>query len=495
MAEIREVLVLHHSHLDVGYTHSQPVVWEMHREFIDQALGLLEQTADWPVDSRPRWTCEVTAPLLRWLATAEPSSVDRLLDLVSQGRLGVSAMLYNTTSLCSAETLCRQLAPVVGLRRSLGARIATVNQHDVNGVPWPLVDLMIDAGIELLTMAVNIDHGHFVTPRPGVFFWEAPSGRRLVVMNGSPYTMFDQLVWTWEGSVERMGEGLDRFCERLSRSGWPHDFVYLTSTNPPEAWDNSPPNPRVAALIREWNASGRQPPIRYVTPEDLLARLRRIPPDSLPALKGDWTDYWSFGPGSAAYETAVSRKARWTLEDAELLAAGRGAPQPPAARRVAEEAWDNLALYCEHTWTSWDPSPDNASARTQSCLKAGYAHRSRELARYLLVDELETLASHRYQDVSPAYVLIVNPTQRPRDVYARVPSRWLTPGKTLRSALFTGDGRQGPADGALHGPFHVPAFSAGRRCRFPRSGPRGRLTGSPSGREMVSGSSRPPSTG
>src|SRR5215831_17242929 len=62
--QLKEILVLHHGHLDVGYTHSQPVVWELHREYLDLALDLLEQTAGWPESSRPKWTCEVTAPVL-----------------------------------------------------------------------------------------------------------------------------------------------------------------------------------------------------------------------------------------------------------------------------------------------------------------------------------------------------------------------------------------------------------------------------------------------
>ena len=67
---IAEILVLHHSHLDIGYTHSQPILWELQREYIDLALDFLDETADWPAISLPRWTCEVTAPVEKWLATA-----------------------------------------------------------------------------------------------------------------------------------------------------------------------------------------------------------------------------------------------------------------------------------------------------------------------------------------------------------------------------------------------------------------------------------------
>ena len=211
MAQIREILVLHHSHLDVGYTHSQPIIWEMQREFIDQALALLEDTAGFPEPSRPKWTCEVTGPLLHWLDGAGDPDVDRFRAFVRQGRIGISAMQYNTTSLSSAELLCRQLAPARELRGRLGARISTAIQHDVNGVPWPLADLLMDAGVELLLMGVNIDHGHAVRPGPACFLWEAPSGRRLLVMNGNTYTMFDQILRTWDNSISSMQAGLAEY--------------------------------------------------------------------------------------------------------------------------------------------------------------------------------------------------------------------------------------------------------------------------------------------
>ena len=88
-----------------------------------------------------------------------------------------------------------------------GAEIKTVNQHDVNGIPWSAADIMIDAGIELFIMATNNHFGGYTYKRPSVFKWETPSKRELLVMNGAHYTMFDQLLDTHENNIAKMEEG------------------------------------------------------------------------------------------------------------------------------------------------------------------------------------------------------------------------------------------------------------------------------------------------
>ncbi len=77
--------------LDVGYKHSQPIVWEMHREYLDQALDLLDDTADWPEHSQPKWTSEVTEPVLRWLKMAAAREVNRFRSYVQSGRFAPCA--------------------------------------------------------------------------------------------------------------------------------------------------------------------------------------------------------------------------------------------------------------------------------------------------------------------------------------------------------------------------------------------------------------------
>src|SRR5512138_2272231 len=89
VAFCKEVLILHHSHVDVGYTHPQSMYWELQKGYLDAALDMLDRTESWPNDvSRPRWTAEATARVMRWLETASPSDVNRLKKHIRSGRLG-----------------------------------------------------------------------------------------------------------------------------------------------------------------------------------------------------------------------------------------------------------------------------------------------------------------------------------------------------------------------------------------------------------------------
>jgi alpha-mannosidase len=453
MPALREILVLHHSHLDVGYTHSQPVAWELHREYIDQALDLLDATAGWPDDgSRPKWTCEVTAPVLKWLETVSGADVERFRAHVRAGRLSVGAMRFNITPLMDAGQLRRQLEPVAGLRAKLGAPIRAAHQHDINGVPWPLADVLLDHGVDLLTMAVNRHLGNHVRPRPGVFRWRAPSGRELRVLNGNHYTMFDQILLTWERSLDAMRKGLDDYTRHLDGIGYPHDFLYLTTTAAPEMWDNSPPNLPVAKLIREWNARALMPRIRYVTSEDLVARVGALPADRLPLQSGDWTDYWNFGCASTADAVARSRAAKRAIAAAERLD-----PQPSTpVCRVAARARGLLDLFDEHTWSYWDTATGTDPARVQDQLKAAPVFEARELAAYLLAHQLEALAGNPAQSEGPPdHVLLVNASPLPRAEYVDIPVAWRKPGPRLRCERFKPDG---PGDADTCGPVEVPAY-------------------------------------
>jgi alpha-mannosidase len=435
---IEEILLLHHSHLDVGYTHSQPILWELQQEYISEAIDWLEQTDALPTDSRPKWTCEVTEPLRRWLRRSSPAQIERFKDLHNEGRIGVAALRWHISAGVDRAGLQRLLAGKDELEQVLETTVRVACQHDVNGVPWPLADVLLDAGIDFFVMAINPHLGRAVQPRPGMFMWEAPSGRALRVFNGHAYTMFDQLLLAWDDSVERMAEGWAVLEKRLGETGYPYRFLYLTSTCSPVLWDNSPPNPFMPSLIERWNDSGRGPKVRYATFDDLRERASAVPESELAQLRGDWTDYWSLGYGSAPIATALSRRAKPLLDAASLLGSGR---QQDALERAVER----VDLFDEHTFSYWDTADDHPQAQTIDVLKQALANEGYEFASLAVMQQLERLAANASAGRGVKGVLLCNTGPQPVTVHPVLPEAWFddepSTDRTYRASRMSYDGR------------------------------------------------------
>ncbi len=469
---IREILLLHHTHTDIGYTHDQPIVWELNRQYLDDALDEIERTQDWDPASRPIWTCEVTQTLRHWLSTATPRDLERLRQAAAAGRLSGCAMPYNFTPMPGTAEFLRALAALPELRQSLGLPFTVALNHDINGLPWTLVPVLLEASVEMVMMGINVYFGGFPLHRPMFFKWVGPDGRSLLAVNGEHYGNFQRYARLLENSLEAMAEGLARYTQRLETENYPHDFAYLSLTHY-SFWDNNPPYPAAFELIRRWNAEARTPAIRFVTPEQLLARVK---PLDLPAYAGDWTDYWNFGTASSAHETRVAHGARTALAGADLLSLQRDPARDQALPRVTDEAYAALALWDEHTWGHYASvsQPDRDAVVAAWHLKAYPAYRANALARYVLAEQLEALAGNPRHARHTAGVLIANPTPFARTDYLRL-LRGLPDGQydhlsstlhrvaeaAINDEALNADGRPDPAwHTALYGPFTVPAYSA-----------------------------------
>ncbi|MBL1213150.1 MAG: hypothetical protein HND52_07330 [Ignavibacteriae bacterium] len=459
--QIKEILLLHHSHFDVGYTHSQPIVWQLQYEFIEQALQLLDVTSDWDENSKPRWTCEVTAQVIKWLEFANESSIEKFKKYVSEKRIGISGLEFNTTPNSNAEQITLQLKNIKKLKEMFGAEIKTVNQHDVNGIPWGAADIMIDAGIELFIMATNNHFGGYTYKRPSVFKWETPSKRELLVMNGAHYTMFDQLLDTHENNMVKMEEGYKKYLDHLGKIEYDLDFIYLTTANAPVCYDNAPPNIDVAKLIRAWNEKGKQPLIRYITPNMLLERIKKVETKKIAKLKGDWTDYWNYGCASTAYETKVNQNTKALLHTAEMISTVAKKQNQFRRKEVLDQARYNINLYDEHTWGAFNSVDyDNEFVRSQDNLKKQLAFNGREATEYYLVNELENLTENPESNFKQEGVLIVNSSAAKKKAYIPIPDWWKLDGKRLRTARFGYPNRyQQLEEAPLYGPIEIEPFS------------------------------------
>lgn len=165
---IDTIHLIHHGHTDIGYTHDQPIVWDLHRRFIDTALDECERDAD-DDDHAFRWTIESTAILMHWIESSPPARVDRFVELARAGRIEVTGMYVNITPLYDVDQVIESLAPVRFIREELGLPVRHAMNSDVNGQNWPLVDALLDAGIEGFSMATNIHFGGSPLAWPNAF--------------------------------------------------------------------------------------------------------------------------------------------------------------------------------------------------------------------------------------------------------------------------------------------------------------------------------------
>ena len=415
---IKEILLVHHSHTDIGYTHPQPVVMELHRRFIDQTLEHIEQTKDWADDSRFRWTCEVTGITLDWWQNADDHTRARFLEAVKNGQLEVAGLAWNMTPLMDHEMLLEVLESVKFFRE-LGIPVHSAMNSDVNGMPWGMVDAALDSGITGFSMAINPHFGYAPMPRPRGFWWQGASGRKLLVYNGLQYGVGAEMILRVPASLEEARSAIPAYAEKLEQRGHVQGFIMMQVTNP-ILFDNAGPRPELSSFVRQWNEEGHPIRLRLATLSEVFDRLRQEPELHLPTLRGDWTDWWNFGAGSTAFETSLSLEGQRALREAEQLRVWSGMDLPRQDRLFAD-ATRALTLYAEHTWGA-DRSifkPLSSETRIQQSLKLMTAHEGVSLARMLRRDYLEHLAQLAGGEAVTA--LFYNPLPFPVTRTLRVP--------------------------------------------------------------------------
>lgn len=442
---LETIYIVHHTHTDIGFTHDQPILWEMQRRFIDMAVDAAERDLDRQTPDAFRWTCETTAAVMRWFETATDRQIERFQQVEKAGRIEVMGQYLNNCPLMDLDETIESLRVVHRLRREYGLTIRYAMNNDVNGQNWPTVDALLDAGIEAFQMGLNEHFGGAPFIRPNIFHWVAPSGRKLLTLNGSHYNLGNWL--DVGGSIEKLrDESLAKFHAYLERAAWKLPFALLQYTH--AYGDNGPGDNALPEFIRTWNKSVGSPKLELVTPKQFWAAVEPYAND-FPTFSGDWTDYWNFGAGSAALEMAVARQTRARLNNADQLYAFLGAmgvypgtddPRVEAdvpgrsARNVLATApshrtaaWRNLLDWQEHTWGAdcQVSRPQSEDTHAQWHHKSKLAWEARALSLMLQRDALGELALLVERETDDA-MLIFNPLPWKRTVGGALPKHALT---------------------------------------------------------------------
>ncbi len=419
------IYLLHHTHLDIGYTHTQEEVEALQMRHLDTALELIRATDDYPDEARFRWLPEGLFAVESFLAQADAERRESFLAAVRAERIGLDALYGNPlTALYSDEELFALLDYAVRLRQEYGLPIDSAMISDVPGWTWGLVPVLAQCGIRYLSLGPNLSHrrGWISVWDDRPFYWVSPCGRHKVLFwqaGGDGYATFHRWLHPDNQREDKLGERrIFEVLERLEQQGYPYDLVQLRCNID---GDNGPPDPHLADSVRRWNEQHAFPRIVLATTSRMFHDFEERYGDALPARRGDLTPYWEDGAASTAADTARNRSAAETLLMAQALFALLAPASYPAERCAA--AWRDAVLYDEHTWGAWNSisEPDSEFARQQAARKGRFALDAERAAGELLD---AALATRRAETRGVRALEVFNVASWPRTDLVLVPADW-----------------------------------------------------------------------
>lgn len=432
---VREILVLPHTHHDVGYTDTPAESESLHLEALSTGIDLALETAA-PGKAQMKWTVEVSRPLIRLLAS-DSTALERVQKANDLGRLAITGGYLNMTQLVGHDGYDRMLENVTHLR-ALGLKVHGVQHGDVNGVSWGLVASMARHDIPNLLMALNPDHGRPPLTQPSLFWWRGHDDSKILVILHAHYITATE--WGMLDGNHPNEEEVAAYLKALEeRDDYKFPFAVVHA-----AFDNRAPSHALAGSVDLWNKSHPELPMSIVTTDEAIARYRELDLSYLPEFKGEWADWWAHGHGSSATEVSMARDAVRLARSSQAVigmanAEGLKLPKPEVrgqwyaqpfvakshqeVAKIADEVHEQLCLFEEHTWGAAEAvrSPYSRFSRVHWHAKAGYAYRAYEQAHVLSAQALGRVADA--SGPPPLHstgreakeILLVNPSPFPQE--------------------------------------------------------------------------------
>lgn len=376
-----EIYLVQHTHTDIGYTRPQSEILPEHLRYIDNALDFCDQTDDYPDAAKFRWTCETAWSVREYLRSRPQEQIDRLLKRVKEGRIEVTGMFLNFSEIIDEPALAAQ-TKTLQMIQNKGFDVKSLMQNDVNGIAWCLVDYYNTTDVKYVNMGIHAHRARLPFDKPTTFWWQSPSGKRLLAYRSEHYMHGNTLGLT-SGKMDVLRNNLSKYLNGLEEKNYPYDKVafqfsgYIT--------DNSPPSTQTCDIIKEWNEKYEWPKLRSSLARDFLIYIDEKHSDEIPVKEVAWPDWWTDGVGSAANETKEVRKAHVNIASTSaLLAMAKmaGKEIPSEIHSEIEKVYDNLLFYDEHTHGAAESITDPLAQNTinQWGMKSSYAWEAAKLS-------------------------------------------------------------------------------------------------------------------
>jgi len=398
------VYIYPHSHVDIGYTNTQANVQLIHKRNLFEAIKLAKKTASYPKDARYLWNPEVLWPVERCLKTATAKEKREIIDAVQKGYLHLDAGYVNmNTSVANDTELVKYFSYCRDMEKLTGKKIETFVQVDVPGMAWGIVPVAAKFGIKYCFALNNgigrVGHSTDLSFKP--FWWLGPDGKSKILFlqpgsyrpgaeaKGHDYwpkmagqtdtSKLLKIIKTNHPRENFVDSYLAKKLPELEKSNYyPYDIFAMS-------WamaDNTPIDADLPDAVKSWNEDYAFPHLVIASATQIMKAFEKKYGDQLPTLRGDFTEYWTDGLGSAAKQTSMNRSSKERLVQAEILWKMLR-PKDSLPHEKFKEAWWNVIMGDEHTWCFMDPSKQPITNDILN-VKFGFFQKASDMSESLL---------------------------------------------------------------------------------------------------------------
>ncbi len=341
-----DIYLVQHSHTDIGYTRPQSEILAEQMRYIDYVLDYCDQTDNLPDESKFRWTCESSWVTREYLRSRPKVQIERFLKRISEGRIEVMGMYANMAEIADENVMFDFLQPLKEFSK-LNIPVKAAMQNDVNGIAWCMPDYFKNTGVKYLIMGINETRSVLPFDKPTCFWWESPSGARLLAFRADHYMTGN--FFGAEGEMIKPENLLGHLAD-LDKKGYPFDRIGVQFSG--YFTDNAPPSTAACANVTAWNRKYEFPKIRLSVASEFPEYVEKNYADKLPVYRNAWLDWWTDGYGSTSRETAESRKAKNIKQVDEGLFAmvsAMGGELNPELESNLDHISENIIFFDEHT--------------------------------------------------------------------------------------------------------------------------------------------------
>jgi len=305
-----ELYVVMTSHMDIGYTNTQPVVKERHIQTMLDVLNKCRQDPDfhWMVETP--WILEV------FESAVSQKTFDEFMQYVKNAQIGISPIYTNPyTGWISTEDMIRSFDKAADYHNRYDVDFPAAMYNDLPGVSWIMPQMLKKVGTRFLACGINEIYSDYRFQRklPKVFYWEGADDSQVMTYLTNAYTEGRYI------GLEKSSEAVEQLLwvklNRLIVSNYPYEMVLINAAFS----DNSGIPTDQYDMMKKWNSLYEYPKLRSATLGEFAVVFERRYSADIPVLKGDWTSDWDILYQSEPKEFIRLRSIQHRMLSAEKL--------------------------------------------------------------------------------------------------------------------------------------------------------------------------------